>query len=150
MKYLARVLMMGCVALLASCLSYFFEKPTFSLKEIAITRLSLTEINFLLGIEVRNPNNFDLKLRSLKYAVYLNDRQVGNGRLENEILISKAAPTLVQVPLSTDFKQLGNPVDLFLSGKDLHYKIEGAAIVKTTLGTTTVPFSKEGEIKIKR
>ncbi len=150
MKSLGKILVIGCFVLLSSCLSYFFEKPTFSLKEIAITRFSLTEINFLFGIEVQNPNNFDLKLRGLEYVVYLNDRDVGKGRLEKEVLISKAGSTLVQVPLAADFKRLGNPVDLILSGKDLRYKIEGAAIIKTSLGTTTVPFSEVGEIKTKK
>jgi hypothetical protein len=37
-----------------------------------------------------------------------------------------------------------------LAGKDLRYKIEGAAIVKASVGTATFPFSKSGDIKIKK
>jgi hypothetical protein len=39
---------------------------------------------------------------------------------------------------------------LVLSGKDLRYKIEGAAVIKARLGTTTIPFSKSGEINIRK
>jgi LEA14-like dessication related protein len=135
---------------LSSCMSWFLEKPTFSLKEVAITRLSLTEIHFRFGIEVQNPNSFDLDLRALEYTVYFNDREVGRGRLDKEVRVAKTSATLVQVPLQTDFKSLGDPLGLVLAGQDLKYKIEGAAIVKASLGTATIPFSKSGSIKIKK
>jgi LEA14-like dessication related protein len=135
---------------LSSCLSWFIEKPTFNLKEVAITRFSLLDVQFLFGVEVQNPNTFDLKLRALDYTVYFNDQEVGKGRMDQEVLIAKSAATLVQVPLQADFKNLGNPLKEIRAGRDLHYKIEGAAIVKAALGSATIPFSKSGEIKIKK
>lgn len=135
---------------LPSCLNWFLEKPTFTLKEVAVTRISPTDINFLFGIEVQNPNSFDLTLRALEYTVYFNEREVGKGRLEKEVRIAKASSTMARVPLQADFKSLGDPLGLVLAGKDLHYKIEGAAIVKAKLGTSTIPFSKSGEIRLKK
>ena len=136
--------------LLTSCLGWFLEKPTFTLKEVSVTRLSFSEIHLLFGIEVQNPNSFDLVLRALEYQVYLNDREVGKGRLQEEVLIAKASSTLVAIPLQTDFKSLGDPLSFILAGKDLKYRIEGAAVVKASLGTATIPFSKSGEVKIKK
>ena len=150
MRLEKKILIFGLLSLLPSCASWFFEKPTFTVKEIAITHISLKEANFLFGIEVQNPNPFDLKLRGLEYKAYLDDQEVGNGRLEKEVLIAKSSSTLIQIRLQTDFKSLGNPLGLFLSGRDLRYKIEGAAIVKAKLGTTTLPFSKSGEINIRK
>lgn len=142
--------LLALILFLPSCLSWFIEKPTFNLKEVAITRFSLLEVQFLFGVEVQNPNTFDLKLRALDYTVYFNDQEVGKGRMDQEVLIAKSAVTLVQVPLQADFKSLGNPLKEILAGKDLRYKIEGAAIVKAALGSATIPFSKSGEIKIKK
>ena len=150
MKRLRKIIAIGFLFLLPSCLSLFLEKPTFTLKEIEIKRISFQEIDFLFGIEVQNPNQFDLKLRALEYTVYLSDQEVGKGRLEKEITIVKSASTLVPVPLQTNLKSLGNPLALILAGKDLRYKIEGAAIIKASMGSTTVPFSKSGEIKLKK
>jgi LEA14-like dessication related protein len=135
---------------LFSCLSWFIEKPSFNLKEVAITRFSLFDVQFLFGVEVQNPNTFDLKLRALDYTVFFNDQEVGRGKMDQETLIAKSAATMVQVPLQADFKNLGNPMKEILAGRDLRYKIEGAAIVKATLGSATIPFSKSGEIKIKK
>lgn len=150
MKLAKKIFMVAILALLPSCPSWFYEKPTFTLKEVAVTRLSFGEINFLFGIEVQNPNSFDLKLRALEYKAYLDDQEVGKGRLEKEVLMAKSSSTLVQVPLQADFKSLGSSFGFVLSGKALRYKIEGAAVIKTRLGTTTVPFSKDGEIKLKK
>jgi LEA14-like dessication related protein len=142
--------LVAVLILLSSCLSWFIEKPSFNLKEVAITRFSLLEVQLLFGVEVQNPNSFDLKLRALDYTVFFNDQEVGRGKMDQEILIAKSATTLVQVPLQADFKRFGNPLKEILAGKDLQYRIEGAAIVKATLGSTTIPFSKSGEIKIKK
>ena len=150
MKRPGKIIAIGLLFLLPSCLSLFLEKPTFTLKEIEIKRISFQEIDFLLGIEVQNPNSFDLKLRALEYTVYLSGQEVGKGRLEKEISIVKSASTFVPVPLQTNLKNLGNPLAFILAGKDLVYKIEGVAIIKASMGSTTVPFSKSGEIKLKK
>jgi LEA14-like dessication related protein len=135
---------------LSSCLSWFIEKPTFNLKEVAVTRFSFREVQFLFGVEIQNPNTFDLKLRALDYTVFFNEQEVGRGKMDQEILIAKSAATLVQLPLQTDFRNLGNPLKEILAGNDLRYRIEGAAIVKAALGSATIPFSKSGEIKVKK
>ena len=149
MKHSKKILALGFFLLLPSCLSWFLEKPTFALKEVAVTRISSTKLNFLFGIEVQNPNNFDLKIRSLEYLVYFNDREVGKGRLEKGVEVPKASSTLVQVPLEADFKSLGSLLGVVLLNQNLQYKIEGVAIIKASLGTATIPFSKSGDIRLK-
>jgi len=148
MKRTLIIPLLGLLFLLPSCVSWFYEKPTFALKEVAVTRISLGEIYFLFGIEVQNPNRFDLKLREFEYKAYIEDQEVGGGRLEKEVLIAPSSSTLVQIPLQSDFGKLGNSLGLVLTGKNLKYKIEGAAVIKTRLGTSTFPFSKTGEIKL--
>ena len=150
MKRFGAVIFIGFLFLLPSCLSWFFEKPTFTLKEVAVTRISFTDINFLFGIEVQNPNSFNMNLKGLEYTVYFNEREVGRGRLEKEVLITKASSTLVQVPLQADFKSLGDPVGLLIAGKELKYKMEGTAMLSAILSTATIPFSKSGEIRLKK
>lgn len=150
MKLRKEIAFLGFLIFLPACLSWFMEMPTFTLKEIALTRFSLKEMNFLFGIEVQNPNNFDLKLRALEYAVYFNDQEVGKGQLEKEVRIAKSSATLVKVPLSADFKSLGSSWGSILSTQDLRYKIEGAAVVKASLGSATIPFSKSGMIRLKK
>jgi LEA14-like dessication related protein len=135
---------------LLSCLGWFLENPTFLLKEISLTRLSPQEVHLQFGIEVQNPNRFDLKLRSLEYVAVLNDREVGQGRIQTEVTIPQFASSLVHVPLQADLQKLGPILAAVLTGAPLKYQVTGSAVVKAALGTATLPFSKSGEIKIKR
>jgi LEA14-like dessication related protein len=150
MKRTKKIFLFGFLFLLPSCVSWFYEKPTFTLKEVVVKRISFGEINFLFGIDVQNPNNFDLKLRAFEYKAYIEDQEAGSGRLDKEVLIAKSSSTLVQVPLQSDLRRMGNSLGLILVGKNLRYKIEGVAVIKTRLGTSTIPFSKDGEINLKR
>jgi LEA14-like dessication related protein len=135
--------------LLTSCLNWFLEKPTFTPKEVSVTRISSGELNILFGVEVLNPNTFDIRLKALEYAISIHGQEIGKGRMEEEVLISGSSTTLVRVPLQIRFKDLGIPFGFALAGRDLPYKIEGVAIINARLGTATFPFSKAGEIKLK-
>ena len=53
---------------LASCLGWILEKPSFALREIIVTPRSLMEMSLLLGLDVQNPNRFDLTLKSFEYT----------------------------------------------------------------------------------
>jgi LEA14-like dessication related protein len=131
---------------LVSCLSWILEKPSFTLREITLNPRSLTEIQLLLSLDVQNPNRFDLTLRSFEYTIYLNNEEVGNGRLEKELLVPSSSITRVQAPVAAKFKNLGGSVMSMITGNGLPYKIEGKADVKTVIGSRTFSFSNEGRL----
>jgi LEA14-like dessication related protein len=133
---------------LVSCLSWVLEKPSFVLREIILSPRSFTEMSLLLGLEVQNPNRLDLTLQSFEYTVYLNNEEIGNGRLEKDILIPSSSITRLQVPVVAKFKDLGGSLKTIITGGDLPYKIEGKADVKTAFGSLYFPFSKEGRINL--
>jgi LEA14-like dessication related protein len=145
-------LLLLCTLLLflVSCLGWILEKPSFVLREITLSPRSLIEMNLLLGLDVQNPNRFDLTLTSFEYAVYLNNEEIGKGRLEKEILVPSSSITQVQAPVAASFKNLGGSLMSIIAGmtsKDVSYKIEGKAEVKTFFGSFNFPFSKEGRIQ---
>jgi LEA14-like dessication related protein len=131
-----------------SCLSWFLEKPTFTLQEIALSPRSLTEMNLLLVIEVNNPNRFDFTLKSLEYTIYLNDENIGKGRLEKEHWISSSSKTRILVPIDVKFTDLGGSLKAILMSRNLPYKIEGNAGIKLAFENIHFPFSKEGRINL--
>ena len=144
-------LMLLCILplFLVSCLGWILEKPSFVLRGITLSPRSLIEMNLLLGLDVQNPNRFDLTLMSFEYTVYLNNEEIGKGRLEKEILIPSSSITQVQAPVAASFKNLGGSLRSIIAGmtgKDVSYKIEGKAEVKTFFGSFNFPFSKEGNI----
>jgi len=134
---------------LVSCLGWILEKPSFVLREIIVSPRSLKETNLLLGLEVHNPNRFDLTLTSFEYTVSLNNEEIGNGRLEKELLIPSSSVTRVQAPVVAKFKDLGGSLKAIITGDNLPYKIEGKADIKTALGSLSFPFAKEGDINLR-
>ena len=134
---------------LVSCLGWILEKPSFVLREITLSPRSFTEMTLLLDLDILNPNRFDLTLKSFEYTVYLNSEEIGNGRLEKELLIPSSSITRVQAPVAARFKNLAGSLQSIIfgiAGKEVAYKIEGKANVKTLFGSSTFPFSKEGRI----
>jgi LEA14-like dessication related protein len=134
---------------LVSCLSWIMQKPSFVLREIILSPRSLTEVNLLLGLDVQNPNRFDLTLTSFEYVVFLNNEEIGKGRLEKEVLVPSSSTTKVQAVVVAKFKDLGGSLKMIVTGRDLPYKIEGTASVKTAFGSREFPFSKDGRIDLK-
>jgi LEA14-like dessication related protein len=135
--------------LLVSCLSWVLEKPSFVLREIILSPRSFTEMNLLLGLDVQNPNHFDLTLKSFEYTIYLNNEEIGNGRLEKELLIPSSSIMRVQAPVVAKFKDWGGSLKTIITGDGLPYKIEGKTVIKTTFGSLNFPISKEGHINLK-
>jgi len=133
---------------LMSCLSWILEKPSFILRRVSISPRSFTEMNLLIGLEVQNPNRFDITLKSFECTIYLKNEEIGKGRLKNELLIPSSSTTQIQVPIDAKFKDLGGSLKAILTGGDLPYKIEGNADVRTAFGSLHFPFSREGPIHL--
>ena len=129
---------------LVSCLDWIMEKPSFVLREIILSPSSLTEANLLIGLDVQNPNRFDLTLKSFEYVLFLDNKEIGTGRLEKEILVPSSSTTRVQVSVAAKFKDLGGSLKTIIAGHDLPYKIEGKASIETTFGSRDFLLSKDG------
>ena len=132
---------------LVSCLDWIMEKPSFVLREIILRPTSLTEGSLLIGLDVQNPNRFDLTLKSFEYVLFLDNKEIGSGRLEKEILVPSLSTTQVQVSVAAKFKDLGGSLKTIIAGHDLPYKIEGKASVETTFGSREFPLSRDGRTK---
>lgn len=132
-----------------SCLSWFLEKPSITVREITLRPRSLLEMNLLLGIEVQNPNRLDVTVTSFEYTVHLNNEEIGTGHLEKEIRVPASSTTRIQAPVAAKFKNLGESLKSILTGGDLPYKIEGTIGITTALGSLRFPLSKEGRINLK-
>jgi len=136
-------------ALLVSCLSWVMEKPSFIVRDITIRPRSFSEINLLIGLDIQNPNRFDLTLESFEYTIYLNNEKFGDGALEKEVLLRSSSVTQARLPVLAKLRELEN-LKTVLSGKDLPYKIAGQAKVKTAVGHFDFPFSQEGQINLRK
>jgi LEA14-like dessication related protein len=141
------IILFALSIMLVSCLNWVMEKPSFVIREITLKPRSLTEMTLLIGLDVKNPNCFDLTFKSFEYTVYLNNAEIGSGHLEQEILIPSSSTTRVTAPVSAELKNWGGSVSkAILTGDKLLYKIEGKTDIQTFLGGVKLPFSQEGHL----
>ena len=147
----SRILFLLTLSLfLVSCLNWIVENPSFYLREVILSPHSLTDMDIILGLEVQNPNRFDLTLKSFEYSVYFNNEKIGNGRMEKEFLIPSSSTTRMRMPVAAKFKDLGGGLKTIIAGNDIVYKIEGKTCVKTNFSSFNFLFSKEGHINIRK
>ena len=139
-----------CALLLAGCAGLFFEEPVITLKEIHVQQLSLTDASLVFVAEIQNPNGYELRLKSLDYTVHLNNRETGGGSLQKEISVPASSSAPVEIPVTARFGSLGGVAKMYLSGRELPYRIEGKALVKAGLFDRTFPFSRTGVISPKK
>jgi LEA14-like dessication related protein len=143
------ILLLGLVLLLSSCLRWILEEPSFTLRQVTLSPRSFTEMDILLGIEVRNPNRFDLTLKSFEYTVQLDQQDIGAGRLEKEIVVPASSTSMIHVPVAATFKNLGASLKTVLFSDNVPYKIEGKAGIRAVFGQASFSFSKEGRLNAK-
>ncbi|MBP8696654.1 MAG: LEA type 2 family protein [Syntrophobacterales bacterium] len=132
------------VSLFAGCVGLFFEEPSITLREIHVRQLSLNDASIVFVAEIRNPNGYALRLQSLDCTVHLDGREVGGGSLDKEVSVPASSSAPVEIPVTARFGSLGGVVKLYVTGRDLPYKIEGKALVKAGLFDRTFPFSRTG------
>jgi len=134
----------------AGCAGLFFEEPVITLKEIHVQQISLTDASLMFVAEIQNPNGYDLRLKSLSYTVYLNDRETGSGSLQKEISVPASSVGQVEIPVSARFGSLGDIAKMYFTGQELPYRIEGKALVKAGLFDRNFPFSRTGTLSSKK
>lgn len=131
------------VVLCSSCIHLFFEKPTVTITSVKASP-ALQGFYLNMGMNVANPNSYDLKLESLSFNLVVDDIQPAMGRIEAPVLLPGKASTYVEVPIKTDMKLIGKCIAAIIQGKEMKYRIEGDALVKALLGEKAYHFSKEG------
>lgn len=129
--------------LCSSCIHFFFERPSVTLTSIS-ARPSLQGMDFRFGMEVNNPNGYDLKLEAFTFNLLVNEEGPAGGGIESPVYLPARSVIRVEVPVRTDMKFLGKCVAALVQGRELKYKLEGDALVKAALGEKNFHFSKEG------
>lgn len=126
-----------------SCIHLFFEKPTVTLRSISAAP-SLQGLSLTFGMDVNNPNGYDLKLEKLSFNLAVNDIPSGTGGIDSPILLPARSGLYVEIPVRTDMKSLGNSIATIIRGQELKYRVEGDALVTALLGEKNFHFTREG------
>lgn len=146
---MTRLLPILCALALAACsgLPWNTLAPKVSVADVDIKRLGWMEQRFDVGLQVDNPNDFDLKIEALEFDLEVNGRPFAKGQSLTSALIPAASSAMLRVDarmqtgdLIQQIKTL--PGDAWQAG--VPYRIKGR--IKTDRSTNWLPFDRTGVV----
>jgi LEA14-like dessication related protein len=108
--------------------------PDIKLKDIQVKSMSFTSAEVLAQVEVSNPNNFQLGLKSFDYQLNVNQKNWGQGNIKQAINIPEKGKGIIEIPVKLDLMSIGAALYPMLQKKaPLQYQLKGNASIDTGL-----------------
>lgn len=124
--------------------------PDISLKDISVEKLSLDGASLKVMLGLKNPNDFDINLNGINYAIKLQDKEFAKGLAQNLSPLTANGESLMNLDLKVSFKELGRSAMFIIKGAGAKYEIKGDLLVNTPgQNNKRVPFLKSGEVPLK-
>jgi len=133
---------------LCGCSSGLFglaEKPKANLVRVFPRGTSLTGTTLVFVVNVENPNNKEIKVKSVAYKVFLSGKEFSQGATEKEIKVPANKSAEIEVPLAVRYQDVLNSLGDIIMANEVAYKIEGTA----KMSFINVPFTKEGKVELR-
>lgn len=149
-NYLCVLTIFAFLLLLSACSSLRnnIESPTVSLAGIEPLQMTLFEQQYRLKLRIQNPNDFDIPLKAMHYALDLNGSKFANGVSRSRVTIPAYDSALVEVDvISSVFSLFGQIKKLALQANgELEYRLSGDVI--TELWDQAIPFNYDGVLSL--
>ena len=128
--------------------------PNIKLEGINIKKLNLTSADFLVKIDVGNPNKWSLNMNKLNYNLIINDKTWALGEITEQLNLEGKNVNSIEIPFTLKYLDVGASVyGMLKNNQSFKYKLEGNADVSSSikyLKNFAFPFEKDGEINFTR
>ena len=135
------------VALLAGCAAPL-QKPDVSLTGVELVGIGLVEQRLLLKLNVSNPNDVDLPIKSLGFAVELDGQPFATGATEQPVTIARHADAQFDVKVVTRLGDVLKQLKAARQNGKLAYRIHGRVELESPAGPTRVAFDRSGDLSL--
>ncbi len=137
---LAAVALGGCASLGLGG----FKEPLVHFNDAKIRGLGLSGGSVDIVLSVYNPNGFDLNASRLTYQLFVEDKQLGTGVLDNAFRVGNNDSTYVTIPVDFTYSGLGAAGRQLLTSGTINYRVLGDFTMSTPLGNFTRPYDQRG------
>jgi LEA14-like dessication related protein len=108
--------------------------PDIKVKDVKIKKLNFTSADIVAQVEVNNPNDFSMVLKSFNYNLNINQKNWGQGEITQSSEIPKRGKGVIEIPLKLDLFSIGSAAVALLQNKSpVEYQLTGNATVDTGL-----------------
>lgn len=144
-----KTFLLALTVLLAGCSTYSkyknMKKPIVKLETVEVKDANIKSANLMFGIQVENPNDFPLKVDSVKYDIEIGGKHMTTESIDTPTEVAGLSKSIVQLPLTLKYSDIFHSLGDFLKNDMTAYRVKGAARV----GMFNLPFDEAGEFKIK-
>ncbi len=137
----------GC-ATLQSLFKSTFQKPDLRFKTVNLQNVDLGGARLDTVWLLDNPNPIGLKLASIDYKLFIEDKQVVAGRPRKGLQIPASKDAELTFPAELKFADLAGTAVAFLKQDTAKYRAEGTIGIETPLGIIQLPMRKEGLFEV--
>jgi LEA14-like dessication related protein len=120
------------------------KKPTTKLDSVEVKKLDTKGAQLMFGLAVENPNDFKLRVESVKYEIEIGGRKMTTESITTPTEVGPNTKSVVQLPITVQFADVFSSIGDFLRNEKTTYRIKGSARV----GIISVPFDEKGEFKL--
>jgi len=135
--------------LMTSCLSY----KEIELGDVKNVKLNKSKdgsgANILVGIEVKNPNNYKIKIKKIEADLLVNGKKVGKIALNKKVVLPKKSDQVQDFAVNTQLSNLLSAVPALLFGGDVNLQLKGYIKGKIFILSKKFPMEAEKQISAK-
>jgi LEA14-like dessication related protein len=125
------------------------EPPEVSLAGLGFSRPGLFEQELRIDLRLRNPNDFEIGIDSVRFALEVNDQAFAHGRTTQELDLPALGEAVVPVKVNVPTNDLLDRVMALGTERRLDYRLTGEAELDS-LFFRKVPFAREGKLALPR
>ena len=126
--------------------------PKISFNSVTLQNIGLTGANLMLEVKFQNPNAFSMLIDQMNYNFQVNGKNWLSGNAKQNTSTNQNGESLIQIPVSLDFLQMGSSLyQLISGGKNLNYNFSGNLDIKNShplLNSLSLPFDETGNFDI--
>lgn len=132
---------------MAACATFgrrMFREPSVSLRQLAVSNMTLAGGLLEVFLTVHNPNGYALDALTMQYRVDVDSIPVGEGALDSRFVVPANDSAVVRVPVRFSLLGLGAAGRSLLASGTVRYRIRGELKLSTRVGRFAVPFDRPG------
>jgi len=128
------------------------KPPSISVQSLKLTELSLSKVAFEFGLDINNPNTFQLNVANLDYALDINGFNSISGLIDEAAEVAPKSNSLLVIPFEFNLLQIGMGAYQVISNREpLDYEFTSSTLVSMDLPffeASTFNFDKSGTLNI--
>lgn len=123
------------------------EMPDISLAGLSFARPGLFEQELTVNLRLRNPNEFDIAVDTLSFALDVNGSRFADGLTRQDFTLPGLGETVIPVTVAVPTNDLIERVVAIGTGRRLDYILSGQAEIGSWF-STPLQFSRQGKLAL--